>query len=504
MLRMIDDLAEARQTILHRRGPGQVVLPDAVRQRIVEVFGEDLSAEQVVARIVDRVRREGDAAVRDLTRRIDGAEPAALEVSRAEIKAACAKVSPRLVDALKLAAERIRAFHARQMPRSWLEYEDGGALGQVIRPLERVGIYSPKGASGYPSTLLMAAIPARVAGVREVVLAAPPFADGLPSPVTLAAADVAGVHRVFRVGGAQAIAALAYGTESVPRVDKLLGPGNVFVTLAKRLVAGDVAIDQLAGPTETLIVADATANPVWVAADLLAQAEHDALASAILLTTSRALAEAVSAEVERQIASLSRREIVEQSLARNGGAVVAPDLRTALDLANEYAPEHLCLMVADAWSVVGLVRNAGGVFVGEQSPEAIGDYTAGPSHVMPTSGTARFSSPGNVWDFLKITSLFALSPEQVRAIGPAAVDLAEAEGLTAHAAAIRHRLGIDDSQDRQEMDSQDGQDRTDGQDGCKARGEYDCGLSARESRSTPAISPLSCSSRQSCSSCESS
>ena len=440
MLRITEDLNEARSTILLRRPPEGASLPGSVRHKIVEVFGEDLSAGEVVARIVGRVRRGGDAALRELTRLLDGAEPETLEVSRADIRAAYERVSSPLVGSLRFAAERIQAFHARQMPRSWVDYEGSGALGQIVRPLKRIGIYDPKGSAGYPSSLLMVAVPAKVAGVREVVLAAPPWEDGLPSPVTLVAADVAGVDRVFRIGGAQAIAALAYGTETVPRVDKIHGPGNVFVTLAKRQVSADVAVDQVAGPTETLIVADDTASPAWVAADLLAQAEHDPLASAILVTTSRVLAEQVAAEVGRQLPGLSRREIAEQSLARNGGAIVVPDLATALALADEYAPEHLCLSIAGAWSAVGLVRNAGGVFVGEQSPEAVGDYTAGPSHVMPTGGTARFSSPVNVWDFLKITSLFALSREQVQAIGPAAVELAEAEGFTAHAAAIRMRL----------------------------------------------------------------
>ena len=466
MLRIVEDLAEARRTVLRRQPPGAVELPAADRERIARVFGEPLSAEGVVARIVGRVRAEGDRALRDLTRQLDGVELEALEVPRSAIEAAYEQVSPSLVDALRLAAERIRAFHTKQVPRSWLDFEEGGALGQIIRPLERVGIFSPRGAAGYPSTVLMQAVPAKVAGVREVIVAAAPISPApispapispasgasgsgasgsgwkdLPSPTTLVAADVSGVDRVFRIGGAQAIAALAYGTESVPRVDKVLGPGGLFVTLAKRLVSADVAIDQLAGPTETVVVADESANPAAAAADLLAQAEHAPLASPILIATSRAVAEAVQAEVELQIPSLSRGAIARESLDRNGGAVVAPGLEAALQLANEYAPEHLCLLVRDPWAAVGLVRNAGGVFVGEESLEAVGDYTAGPSHVMPTSGTARFASPGNVWDFLKITSLFAMSRQQVRQIAPAAIEIAEAEGFTAHAAAIRLRLG---------------------------------------------------------------
>jgi histidinol dehydrogenase len=404
------------------------------------VFGGPVAAAEAVARIVERVRAEGDAGLRALTLAFDGSAPSEFEVDPNEIRAAYDHVSQELVAALRLAADRIRAFHAKQLPRSWVDFEDGGTLGQIIRPLERVGIYSPKGSAGYPSTILMVAVPAKVAGVAEIVVAAPPLADGRVSPTTLVAADIAGVDRVFRIGGAQAIAALAYGTETIPRVDKILGPGNIFVTLAKRQVSGDVAIDQLAGPTETVVVADDSANPAWVAADLLAQAEHDPLASAVLIATSRRAAEAAAAEVARQAPLLKRSATIAESLARGGGAVVAGSLDAALALANEYAPEHLCLAISDPWAAVPKICNAGGVFVGEHSLEAVGDYTAGPSHVMPTGGTARFSSPVNVWDFLKITSLFALSTEQVAKIGPAAAAIADAEGFTAHAAAVRLRL----------------------------------------------------------------
>ena len=441
LLRIYDEVAEARRTILRRRPPETIALPDPVRRRLAEVLGEELNAPEAVARIVQRVRDEGDAGLRELTRQFDGSAPTEFAVTAAEIRAAYDVVSADLVASLRLAAARVRAFHEKQPARSWFDFEDGGTLGQIVRPLERVGIYAPKGTAGYPSTLLMVVIPARVAGVTEVIVAAPPLADGNVSPTTLVAADIAGVDRVLKIGGAQAIAALAYGTESVPRVDKILGPGNIFVTLAKRQVSGDVAIDQLAGPTETVVVADESANPAWVAADLLAQAEHDPLASAILIATSRRVAEAVAAEVSAQAPKLSRFATIVESFARGGGAVVAGSLDAALAIANEYAPEHLCLAVADPWAMVARVRNAGGVFVGETSLEAIGDYTAGPSHVMPTSGTARFSSPVNVWDFIKITSLFALSAEQIAKIGPAAAALADAEGFTAHAAAIRHRLG---------------------------------------------------------------
>ncbi|HET8627515.1 MAG TPA: histidinol dehydrogenase, partial [Thermomicrobiales bacterium] len=337
------------------------------------------------------------------------------------------------------AAERIEAFHRRQVRQSWVDFGPQGTLGQVVRPLARVGLYVPGGTAAYPSSLLMSAIPARVAGVGEIVVATPPGREGALPPATLAAAQVAGVHRIVKVGGAQAIGALAYGTASVPRVDKIFGPGNLFVALAKARVYGQVAVDQIAGPTETLIIADDGADPALVAADLLAQAEHDPLASALLLTTSAALAERVRDAIEAQLPALSRREIIAASLAANGGIAVVPDLETAVALANDYAPEHLCLLVRDPWAPVASVRNAGGIFLGEASAEVMGDYVAGPSHVMPTGGTARFSSPLNVEEFVKVISLIGLNGGGLRALGPAAITLAECEGLTAHAAAVRRR-----------------------------------------------------------------
>jgi histidinol dehydrogenase len=440
MLRIFANEQEGRTALLKRVPSEQAELPDAVRQRLKMTLGAELAPGAAVSEIISRVRQGGDSAIRQLTRDLDGTEPRALEVTPDQIAAAYYRVEPKLVEALRFAAERIRAFHQMQLPRTWLQYEGTGAVGQIIRPLARVGVYSPRGSAGYPSTILMSAVPARVAGVDEVVLCAPPVDGALPSASTLVAADVAGVSRVFAIGGAQAIAAMAYGTESVPRVDKVLGPGNVFVALAKKQVSSDVAIDQIAGPTETLIVADEYASPGAVAADMLAQAEHDPMATALLITTSDDLAARVAAEIEGRLPGLSRGAVARESLRRTGGAIVVPSLADALRLANEYSPEHLCLLTRDPWSLVGLVRNAGGVFVGEQSLEAVGDYTAGPSHIMPTSGTARFSSPLSVWDFLKITSLFALSREQTLAIGPAAITIAEAEGFTAHADAIRHRL----------------------------------------------------------------
>jgi histidinol dehydrogenase len=321
-----------------------------------------------------------------------------------------------------------------------MEWDDaGGGLGQMLRPLGRVGVYVPGGRAAYPSSLLMAAVPAQVAGVEDIVVSTPPGPGGRAAAVILAAAWVAGVERVFLLGGAQAVAALAYGTESVPRVDKIVGAGGQFVTLAKRQVYGDVGIDGLYGPTETLLVADATAEARLVAADLLAQAEHDPLATALLVTPSRPLAEAVQAEVQRQLPLLDRKDIVAEALRGQGAIIVVADIDEALALANEYAPEHLCLLVDDPWPLLGAVRHAGGVFVGHQVSEALGDYVVGPSHVMPTGGTARFASPLHVRDFLKVTSIFAPGEETVSRLGPAAQEIARAEGLTAHANAVAVR-----------------------------------------------------------------
>lgn len=431
---------EAQETVLRRRPLEEAVAPPQVRERIREVFGEDLSPAQVVERIVGDVRARGDAALREWTLKLDGVELDGFEVGQAEVRRAYDAVPPGLAEALRTAAGRIRAFHEKQARRSWIEFAGDSALGQLVRPLGNVGIYAPGGRAAYPSTVLMATIPARVAGVERIVLATPPAKDGALAPAVLAAADIAGVDRIFRIGGAQAIAALAYGTESVPQVDKIVGPGNIFVALAKRLVFGAVAIDQLAGPTETLIIADGSADPTLAAADLLAQAEHDPLATALLLTDSIRLAKAVQGEVERQLAVLERRDIAAEALARHGAVVVAESLTQALDLANGYAPEHLCLLTADPWSLVGQVRHAGAVFLSPHSPEAMGDYVAGPSHVLPTGGTARFSSPLSVDDFLKTISLVALGPQDMAQLGPAAQAIAQAEGLTAHARAVEMRL----------------------------------------------------------------
>jgi len=438
--RLFTNLDEGRAFVLRDRDMTKAELSPRMREGVRRVFGEDLSAEQVVSRIIADVRSNGDAALRHYTREIDGVDLDSLEVTQAEIADALATVPSEVIEALRFAAGRIRSFHERQHIDSWIDFQPEGALGQIIRPLERVGLYAPGGTAPYPSSLLMTAVPATVAGVDEIIVCAPPERDGRIAPVTTVAAHIAGVQRVFKFGGAQAIAAMAFGTESVPKVDKVLGPGNIFVVLAKRQVYGEVAIDALPGPTETLLIADGSVDAALCAADMLAQAEHDPMASAILLTTSTALANRVQQELGRQLAALTRTSIAGESLARNGAIVVVPDLDTAFEIANVYAPEHLCLLLADPWAHIASVKHAGGIFVGEHSPEVIGDYTAGPSHVMPTGRTARFSSPVNVGDFVKVISVIGLNEHGLRQVGPAAVQIAHAEGLTAHAAAVEQRL----------------------------------------------------------------
>lgn len=438
-LRLFHAGTKEAAALLERVPLDELATDPTVSARTAGVFGEPLTPEQFVERVRTEVRKRGDAALRELSQKLEGTAPERFETSRAEIEDAYHYVPAQLVADLRLAAERIAAFHRQQPHHGWMDYGEG--LGQMVLPLQRVGLYAPAGRAAYPSTVLMTAVPARVAGVEEVILCTPPQRDGRQSAQMLVAADVAGVDRVFKLGGAQAIMALAYGTESVPRVDKIIGPGNIFVVLAKRRVFGAVDIDQLPGPTETLVIADDTADPEEVAADLLAQAEHDTIASAILLTPSEALATAAQAAVERQLATLSTAETARSSLGTRGGAVVVSSVEAALALANQYAPEHLCLLVRDPWSWVGAVRHAGGVFVGGSSPEAAGDYVAGPSHVMPTGQTARFSSPLNVQDFLKIVSVVGLSPARLQEIGPAAARMARAEGFEAHARAVEIRLG---------------------------------------------------------------
>ena len=432
------DPQTARQTILKRTPPDEFPVSQRVLDNIAKLFGESLTAEQAVTRILKDVRANGDSALQNWTQRLDAIDLKPAPVSKAVIQSALDSISPVQRDALEKAAARIETFHRRQPLTSWFTNELGGTLGQIIRPIQRVGLYVPGGTAPLPSTVLMSAIPARVAGVKDIVVVTPPNRSvenkDLPvNPMILAACAIAGVDEIYLLGGAQAIAALAYGTETIRPVDKIFGPGNLFVTLAKRQVYGVVGIDGLAGPTETVVIADEFANPVWVAADLLAQAEHDLLASAILLTPSQSLIEKVQVEVANQLEERGRADIITASLENRGGAVLTNDLNEAVQLANEYAPEHLALSVRDPWNWVEKVNNAGGVFVGEYSFEVLGDYLAGPSHVMPTGGSARFASPLNVWDFVKIVSLVALDEKTVQAISPIAATIAQAEGLDAHA-----------------------------------------------------------------------
>lgn len=439
-VRLFSNGQEGRAFVLASRDMRQTELSPRMRSGVQRVFGEDLPAEDVVTRILGDVRRDGDDAVRHYTREIDGADIEHLRVTDDAIAAALSSVPEDVQAALQFAADRIRQFHEKQHIDSWIDFSPDGALGQMIRPLDRVGLYAPGGTAPYPSSLLMTAMPARVAGVKEIIVCAPPEQDGQIAAITIVAAHIAGVDHIFSIGGAQAIGAMAFGTESVPKVDKILGPGNIFVVLAKRQVYGEVAIDALPGPTETMLIADHTADPHLCAADMLAQAEHDQMASAILVTTSHKLARAVHSTLHEQLSGLSREAVARESLEQYGAIVVVDSLSEAFDLANEYAPEHLCLLIEDAWDSLSEVRHAGGVFIGENSPEVIGDYTAGPSHVMPTGRTARFSSPVNVADFLKVISVIGLNERGLARVGPAAATIARAEGLTAHAAAVERRL----------------------------------------------------------------
>jgi histidinol dehydrogenase len=433
-------LEQAATEVLGRRGLPEESLPDAVWHRTQEVLPGVQSPMEAVARIVEDVRQNGDDAVRRYTREFDGVQVEDFRVPAQQVENAWQGIGRSLREALERAAEQVRDFHLRGRRSSWFERSSGGAVGQLIQPMERVAVYAPGGRAIYPSTVLMTAIPARVAGVPRIVLFSPPGRDGCVAEALLAAARVAEVDEVYRVGGAQGVAALAYGTRSLPKVDKIVGPGNLFVVLAKRMLFGTVGIDGIPGPTECLIVADESANSRWVAADLLAQAEHDPLASPVLLATSERLIDEALDHLSRMLEAAPRAQIVRESLEARGAAILAPSVEEAIAFANAYAPEHLALSVANGWEYLSLVRHAGGVFVGERSVESIGDYTAGPSHVMPTGGTARFSSPLTVDDFVKVTSIFAFGAQDLQRLGPPAITLARAEGLDGHARAIEARL----------------------------------------------------------------
>jgi histidinol dehydrogenase len=415
--------------------------PERIAAALTQSNSLDLpEVEAAVRVIVEDVRARGDAAVRDCLRRFDGVELESLEASPAELDAAEAEVDAEFLAAVDRSVENVRAFHERQRRESWQEERDGALLGQLIRPLERVGICVPSGKAPLPSSLIMAAVPARTAGVGEIIVCSTPRRDGTANPYTLAAARRAGVDRFFKIGGAQAVAAMAFGTESVPRVDKVVGPGSPYTVLAKRLVFGHVGIESLPGPTEVLVIADDSANPRWVAADLLSQAEHGADSLAILLTPSEALGRAVAAEVERQIPTLSHAAVMRECVAEHGWVIVTRDLEEACALSNRCAPEHLELVVADPEPLLERIRHAGAIFIGGYTPEPVGDYIAGPSHILPTGGTARFSSPLHLDDFVKKTSVLRYSRERFERDAGYVIRLAEAETLDAHANAIRVRL----------------------------------------------------------------
>jgi histidinol dehydrogenase len=442
-VRIVRGAEAARSTLLQRAPLDERELPPAAQDLIRRVFGAELGPAEVVDRILREVRENGDAAVRRYNEAIDGVTSDAaklpIEVSRDEIKQARSQVDASLVSALSTAADRIRAFHVQQLAHSLKSFQSGH-VGQIVRSITRAGFYVPGTAAIYPSTVLMSVIPARVAGVAEVIMATPLAPDGSVAPLKLVAADIAGVDRVFRAGGVQGIAAMAYGTETVPRVDKISGPGGIFVTLAKKKLFGEVGIDGIFGPSETLVIADARANHALVAADLLAGAEHDELATAILLTDSAELAEAVSKAVDEGLSTLDRSAIAKESLEARGGIILTESIGESILLANKFAPEHLCLHLAMAAHAMQHLTNAGCVFVGEHSVESIGDYTAGPSHVMPTGGSAAYASPLGVQDFLKVMSVVRLDQKAVDKIGPAAAAIAHAEGLTGHARAVESRL----------------------------------------------------------------
>lgn len=405
--------------------------------------GIDAEVIGVAQRIIDEVRARGDAAVREFTEQLDRVVLGDIRVSEAEMEEAVASVDERFRRAISEAAWAIEDFHRRQLQQSWFTTdEDGILLGQLVNPIRRVGIYVPGGRARYPSSVLMNAIPAVVAGVEEIAMVVPPASDGSVDAHTLAAAAEVGITEIYKVGGAQAIAALAYGTESIPRVDKITGPGNAYVTAAKKLVMGDVGIDMLAGPSEVLIVADETAEPLLVAIDLMAQAEHDPRAATFLVTTDPDLLAAVEEAIRELLHDSPRADVIVRALEDNGVAVVCPDLDVALDVANEIAPEHLELQVEAPFELLGRIRNAGAVFLGPWTPESVGDYLAGPNHVLPTGGTARFSSPLSVDDFIKKTSVISYTLEGLYADGGSVMEIASAEGLAAHAGAVGLRLAL--------------------------------------------------------------
>lgn len=432
---------EAVEKLLKKPAFDQVELNPRIREANKKLFGADLTAAEIVDRIVGDVRRDGDEAVIKYTKLIDRTEftPEKFVVTEAEYEAAYQEADPAVVDSLRKAAENVRRYHQEQKPNSWMTYRDKGSiLGQSVIPLDRVGIYVPGGTAAYPSSVIMNAMPAVVAGVKEIIMMVPPK-NGKINPYVLVAAKEAGVSKIFKIGGAQAIAAMAFGTETIPRVDKITGPGNIFVTLAKKAVYGHCDIDMLAGPSEILIVADKSADPAYTAADMLSQAEHDMLASSIVITDSLELAEKVAVEAEKQLKVLPREEITRASLDRNGMIIITEDIMQAVELANVSAPEHMEVLTEQPFQLLPYIRHAGAVFLGAYSPEPLGDYFAGPNHVLPTGGTARYYSVLNVETFMKRTSIISYTQEQLDAVSDDVIRLAEAEGLQAHANAVKLR-----------------------------------------------------------------
>jgi len=438
MIIKIYTVQEAQQTILKRRSLNRIAYSPLTIKRTETYFGAGITPPQAVELILQSVEEDGDQAIKKWSALLDRYEGDNILLRREELEQAWNQVPASLQQAMQTAANRIRTFHQKQPVQGWITVEMGGKLGQWITPIERVGVYVPGGTAPLPSSLLMSVIPAQVAGVQQVFVATPPN----PALSILAAAHLCGVDAVYQIGGAQAIAALAFGTETVQRVDKIVGAGNLFVTLAKQQLFGVVGLDGLAGPTETMVIADHSANPAWVAADLLAQAEHDVQASAILLTPDLELAKAVQQQVYAQVENLSRAEIILASLENAGGIVVTDSLAQAAELANDYGAEHLCLSTEQPEALMDKINNAGGFFLGDRSFEVLGDYIAGPSHVMPTGGTARYASPLNVLDFVKISSVIGLDTATAQALSPIAAELADTESLTAHAAAARARVEL--------------------------------------------------------------
>ena len=424
--------------ITKANGKAEYALIENLKKRSGET---DAKIVDIVTTIINGVKENGDEAVREYTVRFDGGLPKKFLIEKDELQSYLDVVDEDFLSAIKKAKDNIYDFHLRQTQQSWMTTKDSGVImGQRIRGLERVGIYVPGVTAAYPSSVLMNAIPAKIAGVKEIVMVTPPGKDGNPNPNIMAAAAVAGVDKVYLVGGAQAVAALAYGTEKIPKVDKIVGPGNIFVATAKKLLYGIVDIDMVAGPSEILIVADKIADPSFLAADLMSQAEHDKMASAILLTTSMELAKATVREIDKQIKYLERQTIIEESLENYGEIIVCEDLEQAIEFANELAPEHLELCITDPLKYIGKVDNAGSVFLGNWSPEPLGDYYAGPNHVLPTSGTARFFSPLSVDSFVKKSSFIYYTPQELRKAKDDIIKLADTEGLTAHANSIKVRF----------------------------------------------------------------